>query len=616
MVTIFKNIFDKTPNYISVSQALTRIKSGRSKVAVEEIRATIDKERANRLKCNLPSVCFSGKFSERTDAGLLEHSGYIVLDFDNVSDLTARKAEISKEKFAYAVWVSPGGNGLKCLVRVKNGAMHREHFNALREIFPDADKSGVNESRVCYESYDPEIYINEDAQVFAKTMKVEQVTIQKSLEDNVEKFEKILKWLSNRGDAFVTGERNAFIYKLASACCRFGIGENECLNLCRLSFPADNTFTITEAQRTIKSAYKRNSSNFATAEFTRDVLVDIKTKQELKPDTEDLYNPEIKPKDVIYGEDVKGNALNIYDSGYAGVESMGIDELDPFFKLKKGEITLLSGIGNYGKSSFLKFLLLVKVLKYGHKFALFTPEDNPAEEFYHDLVEIYLGSDCTPHIPDRPTREKYEEAYDFVSKHIFYVYPKDIAPTPDYIKERFLELIIKEGVTGCVIDPFNQMTNEYSRSGGRSDKYLETLLSDLGRFAQINDQYFVIVAHPHKLQKDSSGNYPCPDVFDIADGAMWNNKMDNILIYHRPDHQIDPQSSACELHTKKIRRQKTVGKKGVLRFELDRKKRRFMFGGYDYVELAIKDIETKTKPRLMDEIKQWGLRFTDEPDVF
>ena len=46
--------------------------------------------------------------------------------------------------------------------------------------------------------------------------------------------------------------------------------------------------------------------------------------------------------------------------------------------------------------------------------------------------------------------------------------------------------------------------------------------------------------------------------FDIADGAMWNNKMDNILIYHRPNHQKDPSSTLCELHTKKIRRQKSV----------------------------------------------------------
>ena len=42
----------------------------------------------------------------------------------------------------------------------------------------------------------------------------------------------------------------------------------------------------------------------------------------------------------------------------------------------------------------------------------------------------------------------------------------------------------------------------------------------------------------------------------LSGGAMWNNKMYNILVYHRPAHQQDPTSPAAELHFKKIKRQK------------------------------------------------------------
>jgi len=148
------------------------------------------------------------------------------------------------------------------------------------------------------------------------------------------------------------------------------------------------------------------------------------------------------------------------------------------------------------------------------------------------------------------------------------------------------------------------LTNEYGKSG-RSDKYLETLLSDFLRFSQINNQYFVIVAHPHKLTKDSTGNYPCPDVFDIADGAMWNNKMDNIIVYHRPNHQNDASSPLCEFHSKKIRRQKIVGKKGVLSFELNRGKRRFYFNGIDYMKLAIENKTEQKQPTLYEEMVEY-----------
>ena len=50
MVTIFSNIFDKKPNYISVDSALNRIKIGKSKDKVEEIRKQLDKERAERAE--------------------------------------------------------------------------------------------------------------------------------------------------------------------------------------------------------------------------------------------------------------------------------------------------------------------------------------------------------------------------------------------------------------------------------------------------------------------------------------------------------------------------------------------------------------------------------------
>ena len=110
MITIFKNIYSKEPKYVSVEYCLDRIKNGRSKFAVEEIRNTLDKDKADNLKKNLPSVCFSGKFgANRQDVDLIAHSGFIVLDFDNVYELRDRQTEIISQPFVYACWVSPSG---------------------------------------------------------------------------------------------------------------------------------------------------------------------------------------------------------------------------------------------------------------------------------------------------------------------------------------------------------------------------------------------------------------------------------------------------------------------------------------------------------------------------
>jgi hypothetical protein len=134
-----------------------------------------------------------------------------------------------------------------------------------------------------------------------------------------------------------------------------------------------------------------------------------------------------------------------------------------------------------------------------------------------------------------------------------------------------------------VIDPFNQLTNDYGKAGGRSDKYLETFLSDCTRFAQQNNIYFMIIAHPTKQRKDERGNYPCPDVFDIADGAMWNNKMDNITVYHRQFAQTDPSSPVAEFHSKKIKK-KSVGRKGFIMVEYIWDRRRFFIEGRDFIQ--------------------------------
>ena len=587
IATIFKNIFSKEPHFITIEKALERIKSGSSKELVIEIRNTLDKEKANKIKLNLPSVCFSGKFgNDRKDEQLIEHSGFIVLDFDDISELRDKQTDIISHDFVYACWVSPSGNGLKALVKIADGSKHREHFQSLQEVFPEIDRSGINVSRVCYESFDPEIYVNDKASVFAKAKKIEKITVTENQNvDDSENFRRILKWLTNKNDAFVTGERNTYIFKLASACCRFGIDENAALGLISAEYTVSNDFTMSEMKSAVKSGYRANRNNFGTASIQKEKLVSKETNYEIdvKREFTEENGENYRIEDVVYGIDVKDRALSINEKGFEKIMGVGVPELDYLFKPKRGEITLLTGIGNYGKTAWQKSQILGRIIMFGEKIATFSPEDTPAEEYFHDFVEMLLGCECTPFNPNRPSNEVYEAAYDFISKHIFYISAEMLSPTPQYIKEKFLELIVQEKVDFCCIDPFNQMTNDYKGFGGRTDKYLETLLADFSRFAKKNDVYFWVIAHPKLMERDKSGNYKCPDVFDVADGAMWNNKMDNILVYHRPFAQTDPNNPLAEFHSKKIKK-KSVGRKGFMLVEYVWERRRFFIEGRDFIQ--------------------------------
>jgi hypothetical protein len=68
---------------------------------------------------------------------------------------------------------------------------------------------------------------------------------------------------------------------------------------------------------------------------------------------------------------------------------------------------------------------------------------------------------------------------------------------------------------------------------------------------------------------------------------MWNNKMDNITVYHRPYFNTDPRNTAVEFVSRKIKRQPTVGIRGFHLFEMDFKSKRFLFNGVDPMREAL-----------------------------
>ena len=147
-----------------------------------------------------------------------------------------------------------------------------------------------------------------------------------------------------------------------------------------------------------------------------------------------------------------------------------------------------------------------------------------------------------------------------------------------------------------VIDPFNQLHNDYDSKNGRDDRYLSEFLSKYKKFSVQNNVFGLIVAHPKAMQKYGANDYPCPDVYDLAGGAMWNNKMDNIYVYHRPLASSDPSNAQCEFKALKIKRQKQVGKKGTSLFEYDWKSRRFKFSGLDSLATILRVNEIDLTP--------------------
>lgn len=275
-VTIFPHIkATQSPFYRDVTYVLDRIKNGKSRALVDQIRFEVDAERRNALKQGLPSICFSGTFKTRSISGLTKHSGLVCLDFDkytNEDDLIAARDTVIGDPYVMAVWRSPSYTGFKVLVKVPpEKEKHKSYFDALAEHFsaiPGFDRSGSDVSRVCYESYDPELYYNPDSQIWLEGEEVDlselgTTTPVLPLESENRIIQNLLKWWERKYGR-KKGERNTNAYKLAVALHDFGISQREALHVLKDLEEAD--FPEKEIVQVVNSAYK-NEATFHTRFF-------------------------------------------------------------------------------------------------------------------------------------------------------------------------------------------------------------------------------------------------------------------------------------------------------------------------------------------------------------
>lgn len=285
MITIFRDIkTTSTPFWRPVEDIVKRIKEGSSKDLIERIRKLSDKKKRDELKRGLPSICFSGKFKTRSAQNLIEHSGLICLDFDHFDSpevLTEWKDKLRNDKYTHILFVSPSGDGLKCVVKIPPEAdHHRDYFDRLRDHYNCSYFDSVTHdvSRVCYESYDPDIYFNQDSDVWTDRNEIKQFNYEDRrpvlpVTQSSIIIQKLQTWF-DKSYTMTAGTRNANLFIFANALNDYGISEVEAKNYLKKYEQRD--FTAREIDRVVESAYVR------TAQHGSKYFEDNDTKQMIR----------------------------------------------------------------------------------------------------------------------------------------------------------------------------------------------------------------------------------------------------------------------------------------------------------------------------------------------
>jgi hypothetical protein len=197
----FTSFADKNPTSITFEEFATSIRTGIIKEKsyqdiFDKIRKETDKETRNNLKKNLPAVTISAICKDgHAKKNILQNTGFIQVDIDNVRDVQTLCERLRKDPYVFLLFISPGGNGLKLIVHIGD-ADHKEVFFTLTSYFKKeyqviCDEQVKDESRLCYYSYDPDIFVNEDSQLFRSNEKTTEsiVKVKVDIEEIIRQIE-------------------------------------------------------------------------------------------------------------------------------------------------------------------------------------------------------------------------------------------------------------------------------------------------------------------------------------------------------------------------------------------------------------------------------------------
>ena len=272
---IFRNVYDRDcSNVVHLYQIIEAIQQGRWKKQIEAFRNEPDKEKSKHLKFNLPCFTISGTFMSRSALGINDYSYLVVADIDDLSpkELERCKSLLTGDPHTLCYFESPS-KGLKVIFGVSTGPEHhRDYAFRTMKIYLEGligiklDDSGKDISRLCFVSYDPDLYINPNAvDIEVEVENVDEfysVTINKDLEPSFDidyVYKTCVKMIkASKTGGFYKGNRNNYIFCLASLCSEVGIPEQMTYSLISRQY---SSLGKKEIVNTIRSAFKRTRGN-------------------------------------------------------------------------------------------------------------------------------------------------------------------------------------------------------------------------------------------------------------------------------------------------------------------------------------------------------------------
>ncbi|KAL2524362.1 Twinkleprotein [Abeliophyllum distichum] len=244
--------------------------------------------------------------------------------------------------------------------------------------------------------------------------------------------------------------------------------------------------------------------------------------------------------------------------GYELGVSTGWRALNELYNVVPGELTIVTGVPNSGKSEWIDALLCNLNRSVGWKFALCSME-NKVREHARKLLEkrirkpffdVRYGESV-----ERMNVEELEQGKRWLSDTFSLIRcENDCLPSINWVLELARYAVLRHGVNGLVIDPYNELDHQRPPSQTETE-YVSQMLTKIKRFAQHHSCHVWFVAHPRQLHNWVGSP---PNLYDISGSAHFINKCDNGIVIHR---NRDPEAGPVDLVQVCVRkvRNKVIG---------------------------------------------------------
>ncbi|XP_062178421.1 twinkle homolog protein, chloroplastic/mitochondrial-like [Phragmites australis] len=263
------------------------------------------------------------------------------------------------------------------------------------------------------------------------------------------------------------------------------------------------------------------------------------------------------------------------DNYYLGIrgDELGIctgwKSMDDIYKVVPGELTVVTGVPNSGKSEWIDALMCNINSQCGWKFVLCSME-NKVREHARKLLEKrikkpffdarYGGS------VERMTPDEFQEGKQWLNETFHLIRCEDDSlPSINWVLDLAKAAVLRYGVRGLVIDPYNEL--DHQRPSNQTEtEYVSQILTKIKRFAQHHSCHVWFVAHPRQLHNWNGGP---PNMYDISGSAHFINKCDNGIVIHRNRDSNAGPIDVVQVCVRKVRN-KVVGQIGDAFLSYDR----------------------------------------------